>query len=273
MSTHPYRGPVRAVIFDWAGTAVDFGSRAPAIAFQQVFAAEGVPITLDEARVPMGMGKRDHIRAVSRLASVAERWRRARGAPCEELDVDRMYASFVPIQIACLAAHADLVPGTLETVAALRARGIRIGSTTGYSREMMDVLVPEALRRGFAPDAVACASDVVEARPSPLMCYRAALDLGVWPLAACIKVDDTLPGIDEGLNAGMWTVGVTLSGNELGLDADEVSRLPASELDVWRKRAERRMLDAGAHFVIDGVGDLVRCVDDVARRLAAGERP
>lgn len=273
MSTRDYRGPVRAVIFDWAGTVVDFGSRAPAIAFQQVFAAEGVPISLEEARVPMGMGKRDHIRAVSQLAAVAERWRGVHGRTCDEVEVDRMYASFVPIQIACLADHAEVIPGTLATVAALRERDIRIGSTTGYSREMMDVLVPEAARRGFAPDAMACASDVSVARPSPLMCYRVALDLGVWPLAACVKVDDTIPGIEEGLNAGMWTVGVTLTGNELGLGPEEVARLPASELDVWRHRAERRMLDAGAHFVIDGVADLPRCVDEVAQRLAAGERP
>ncbi len=273
MKSFVYRGPVRAVIFDWAGTVVDFGSRAPAIAFQQVFAGEGVPITLDEARVPMGMGKRDHIRAVSQLPAVAERWRARHGRDCDEPDVDRMYADFVPIQIGCLAAHADLIPGTRGTVAALRARGVRIGSTTGYSREMMEALVPEATRRGFTPDAWWCASDVREARPSPLMCYRNALDLGVWPLEACVKVDDTTPGIDEGRNAGMWTVAVTVTGNEFGLSREELAALPADEVRERRARAERRMSEAGAHFAIDGVADLLSVIDEIERRIARGERP
>lgn len=273
MTSPLFRGPVRAVIFDWAGTVVDFGSRAPASAFQQVFEGEGVPITLDEARGPMGMGKREHIRAVSQMPAVATRWREARGQDCDERDVDRMYAAFVPIQIACIKLHADLIPGTLDTVAALDARGIKVGSTTGYAREMMEVLVPEAAERGFAPEAVVCASDVSEARPSPLMCYRNALDLGVWPLEACIKVDDTIPGIHEGRNAGMWTVGVTLTGNELGLSPAELAALPADERARRNGIANQRLRAAGAHFVIDGVGELMAVVDEIERRLALGERP
>ncbi len=273
MTSFLYRGPVRAVIFDWAGTVVDFGSRAPASAFQQVFESEGVPITVDEARGPMGMGKREHIQAVCRMPAVAERWREKHGRDCDERDVDRMYAAFVPIQIACIKLHADLVPGTLDTLAALDERGIKIGSTTGYAREMMDVLVPEAAERGFAPDAMVCASDVLEARPSPLMCYRNALALGVWPLEACIKVDDTVPGIEEGRNAGMWTVGVTLTGNELGLSPAELAALPAEERAHRNGVAAARLGTAGAHFVIDGVGDLMAVVDEVERRLARGERP
>src|SRR3990172_776450 len=192
-----YLGKLKAVIFDWAGTTVDFGSMAPTAVFIEVFRQQGVPITIEEARGPMGTYKRTHIQMISRMDSVAQRWQKIHGRPCSDEDIETMFASFVPLQLASIADHADLIPGTLETVAALRARGLKIGSTTGYTREMIDVLGREAARRGYQPDCTVCATDVPEGRPSPAMCLLNAVQLRVWPMEACVKVDDTLPGIEE----------------------------------------------------------------------------
>jgi phosphonoacetaldehyde hydrolase len=69
-------GPrIRLVVFDWAGTTVDHGSRAPVAAFVRAFAGHGVEVTPDEARGPMGLHKRDHIRAMLQMPAVARRWR------------------------------------------------------------------------------------------------------------------------------------------------------------------------------------------------------
>jgi phosphonoacetaldehyde hydrolase len=269
----PYTGPARAVVLDWAGTAVDYGCRGPVRVFVDVFAAEGVAVTEAEARQFMGLAKKDHIRAMGGLETVANRWREVRGATPDESDVDRMYQATEPMMVAAAARHADPIPGLLETVTALRDRDIRIGTSTGYTAPMMAALVPEAEKQGYRPDAVFCASDVPAGRPFPWMCYRNAMALGVYPMAAMIKVGDTISDIQEGRNAGMWTVGVTRSGNEMGLAEAEIDALDPTERDRRLSEIDERFRAAGAHFVIEGVWDLMPVVDAVEKRLARGETP
>lgn len=268
-----YCGTIKAIIVDWAGTVVDYGSRAPAGVFVEVFRRQGVAITIEEARVPMGMEKRDHIQALLAMPAVAERWVRAHDAESTAADIDRMYDEFLPLQLECLPQYADLIPGTLGIVAACRGRGMKIGSSTGYSRTLMDVLVPEARRRGFEPEAVVCADDVPAGRPAPWMCLANLQRLGVWPVEAAIVVDDTAPGIEAGLNAGMWTVGVAESGNEMGLSREEVAALSPAEHHLRVRRAYERLYRAGAHYVINSIADLLPVIESIERRLEAGEKP
>ncbi len=259
----PHAGPVRAVVFDWAGTTVDFGSLAPVRSVTAVFAALGVTVTAAEARGPMGLPKRDHLRAMLAMPALAERWRAARGNDPDEAAVDALYARFEPLQVAVVAGSAAPIPGTLETVAALRARSIAIGSTTGYSRAVMEALAPAAARLGYAPDSIVCPDDVPAGRPAPFMAWRSLMDLGAWPAAACIKVDDTAPGIAEGRNAGMWTVGVRRTGNLFGLDEAAVAALPPDELAARDAAADRALRDAGAHFTIPGIADLMPVIAEI----------
>lgn len=268
-----YRGAVQALIVDWAGTVVDYGSRAPAGVFVEVYRRHGVRISDEQARGPMGMEKRAHISAIAALPEVNAAWVAANGAAINEADIDEMYHEFLPLQLECLPRYADLIPGTRELVAACRARSIKIGSSTGYSRALMEVLMPEARRRGFEPDAMVCADDVPQGRPAPWMCFENAKRLGVWPMAAIIKVDDTIPGIEAGLNAGMWTVAVTKSGNELGLSEAEVAELTAEELRHRLAAASERLARVGTHYVIESVAELLPVVDEIEARLARGERP
>ena len=272
-ANRPYRGPVKAVIFDWAGTIVDFGSRAPVQVFVDAFADFGVAVTVDEARGPMGLPKWDHIAAMGHVAHIADAWLRRYGHAFGREDIDEVYRRFLPMQVETVARFADPIPGAVETIAALRGRGIAIGSTTGYSREVMEALLPAAEGHGLTTDCVVCAGDLAEGRPSPLMCLQAMIDLKAWPAEACVKVDDTTPGIDEGLNAGMWTVGVVESGNAFGLSQAELATLPAAERQDRRSGAEARFRADGAHYVIDSVADLAPVIDDIEARLAAGIRP
>jgi phosphonoacetaldehyde hydrolase len=184
-----------------------------------------------------------------------------------------MFADFVPLQLACLAEHAEPIAGCLETIEALRSRGMKIGSTTGFTHEMMDVLLPEAKRRGYAPDVTIAANDVPQGRPYPYMCLRNVIDLGVSSVEACVKVDDTVAGIEEGRNAGMWTVGVVMTGNEIGLPAHELARLSQAEREDLRARGAAHLLAAGAHHVIDGIADLPALMSVIEARLGAGAHP
>jgi phosphonoacetaldehyde hydrolase len=252
---------------------MDYGCYAPAVVFVDVYRRRSVEITMDEAREPMGAHKKVHIRKISQIPAVAKRWESVHGRPCGDEDVAAMFEEFVPLQLECLANYADLVPGTLETVAVLRARGLRIGSTTGYTGPMMDLLLAEAKRRGYEPDSTVCATDVPAGRPEPWMCLANAQKLGIYPMESIVKIGDTLPDIAEGLNAGMWSIGLAKTGNEMGLNEKEIAMLPIDDYNRRMTRAYERMHQAGAHYVVDSIADVLPCLDDIDRRLARGEKP
>jgi phosphonoacetaldehyde hydrolase len=263
----------KAVVFDWAGTMIDHGSLAPMGVFVKAFAQFGVAISVDEARGPMGMAKRDHIKTLLAEPRIAAAWEAARGAAPTEADIDAVYDVFVPMNVAVVTDFADLVEGAADTAARIRARGLKIGSTTGYTRDIMERLLPVATDQGYAPDNLVCAGDLAEGRPTPLMMYRTFLDLGVWPAHTVVKVDDTEVGIAEGLNAGCWTVGVALTGNVFGLNPAETEALEVSEYHRLRDLAYARLTRAGAHYVTDSVADLDAVLDEIEGALARGERP
>ncbi|MFO0820660.1 MAG: phosphonoacetaldehyde hydrolase [Pirellulales bacterium] len=254
---------VRAVILDWAGTTIDFGSRAPAAVFVEVFRRRGVEIRIAEARGPMGLAKRDHIAAITALPRVNECWRALHGQSPDDAAIEAMYRDFLPLQKATLANHVDVIPGAIDALDECRRQGIAIGSTTGYTRELMEVVMPLAERNGYRPDATVCSDDVRAGRPAPWMNFRAAELLAVYPMNSVIVVDDTLVGIDAGLHAGCWTVAVVESGNAFGLSPEQLASLSPSERSERWETAESEFRARGAHFVIPSVAAL----PDVVRQI------
>ena len=268
-----YRGDIEAVLLDWAGTTMDYGCMAPAVVFVEVFKRKDVPIAMEEARLPMGAHKRTHIQRITEIDSVRERWLDTYGRAPSDADVDEMFEEFVPLQLACLSDYSGLIPGTLDAVQAMRDRGMKIGSTTGYTTEMMDINLTDARRQGYEPDSTVCASDVPAGRPYPYMCLQNAINLQVTTVEACVKIDDTVPGIEEGLSAGMWTIGLAVSGNEIGLPLAEVEAMDPTLRENKRRLAYRHMYTAGAHHVVDSIADVMPCLDDIRLRIGRGEKP
>jgi len=268
-----YRGPLKALILDWAGTTIDYGSRAPAAVFVEVFGARGVEISTEEARGPMGRAKRDHIRAITEMPRVASTWRSVHGRPCTDEDIDELYANFVPRQLRCIEQYSDVIPGVSQTIEECRRRGLKIGSSTGYTTEIMEVVMARAQQQGFSADAMLCASDIAEGRPAPWLIFENARRLGVYPMAAIAKVDDTVAGIEAGLNAGAWTIGVAKTGNEVGLSEAELNDRSAAERTKLIEKARGRLRQARSHYVVDGVSEILPVLDQINQRLAAGHSP
>jgi phosphonoacetaldehyde hydrolase len=266
---------LEAVIFDWAGTIVDFGSFAPTQIFVDAFAAAfDFELTLEEARGPMGLGKWQHIEALGNDPEIGARWQAQFGKPMGNEDIDHIYRTFLPLQVERVGAHSDLIPGAEAAVADLRAQGLKIGSTTGYPRQVMKRLMVEAAAKGYHPDCTVCADDLpAGARPGPWMALQCVLELKIGDVAHCVKVDDTLPGISEGVHAGMWTVGLALSGSPAGLTLAQYTAASAGELADIRRKVTPPFEVAGAHYVIDSVADLAPVLKDIERRLTASERP
>jgi len=268
-----YRGPIKMVVLDWAGTTMDFGCMAPAVVFCKVFEEEGVPISMEEARIPMGAHKKVHIGLITEIPGVRARWTEVKGSEPTEDDVSRMFDRFVPLQEACLSEYSELIPGTLDVINACRERGYKIGSTSGYLPGMLAINLADAQKQGYDPDATFGAGDVPRGRPFGHMVLRNILELDISCVQSVVKIDDTLTGIEEGLNAGGWAIGLAISGNEVGVQHDEWMSFSEEVKQKHRDRIYPTMYQRGAHYVIDSIADLMPCLDDIEARLRRGEKP
>jgi phosphonoacetaldehyde hydrolase len=268
-----YTGEVKAVIFDWAGTTVDYGCFAPAVVFVEVFKIRNIEITIEQARIPMGIAKRDHIKEILNMSDVAEKWQSVYGRSWNENDLDELYADFIPRQIGILSEYSELIPGVKETVDELRKAGIKIGSTTGYNTDMTAVVIAESKKQGFLPDSIVCANEVPAGRPAPWMALQNTANLGVYPLESIVKIGDTIPDIEEGLNASMWSIGVVTSSNEMGMTIEEVNAADPISLEKKKEKIRNKFLNSGAHYVIDSITELPVIIEDINYRLRNGEKP
>jgi phosphonoacetaldehyde hydrolase len=264
---------VQAVIFDLSGTTIDYGSRGPVVALVELFSRHGVKVTNEEARGPMGMHKKDHIWTMLTDPAIGQRWEAANGAAPSRRVLEELYQDFAPLQTEVLKHHCDVIPGVPEVVRALRERGIKIASTTGFDSAMLGDLIQQVRAGGYAPDLFVCPDQVGKGRPAPWMAFHAARQLDVYPMKTFVKVGDTTKDIDEAHAAGMWAVSVVCTGNEVGLSQEALERLSAVERDAVIFAARARLAASGPHYLIDSAADLIPIVDEITARLARGDRP
>ncbi|MDN3016233.1 phosphonoacetaldehyde hydrolase [Paenibacillus sp. BSR1-1] len=265
---------IEGVIFDWAGTTVDFGCFAPIHVFVDIFKDAGIYVTMEEARAPMGMLKIDHIRAMLSMSRISKLWEAKYGRPFNEQDVENLYQKFEPALLASLADYTDPIPEIIETVQELRNQGLKIGSTTGYTDKMMDIVVPNAKKKGYSPDFY-LTPDATNSvgRPYPYMIYRNMEQLKLSASWKVIKVGDTISDIQEGNHAGVWSVGVIIGSSEMGLRLDEFNALSLSDKEKAISKTEQSFMKNGADFTIRSMSELPSLINEINERIAEGERP
>lgn len=249
---------MECVIFDWAGTTVDYGCFAPVQAFVEIFRHFGIEPTMEEVREPMGMLKQDHIKTMLGMKRIHDLWVEKYGKEPTEADVDAMHDLFQEKLMGILDQFADPKPHVVETVAKLREMGIRIGSTTGYTDAMMEIVVPKAKEQGYEPDAWFSPNAVNNmGRPYPYMIFENMKALQISSVEKVIKVGDTLSDIREGKNAGVYTIGVVEGSSELGMTKAEYEALGEQEREDAVQKVTERFLAAGADKVILHMGQLL----------------
>ncbi|KKB57864.1 phosphonoacetaldehyde hydrolase [Parabacteroides gordonii] len=257
---------ISCVIMDWAGTAVDFGCFAPLNAFLKVFSEEkGIDITYRQAREPMGLLKIDHIKAILNMPEVNEKFRARYGRDWNMEDVNEMYVSFEKHLFASLSNFTTPIPGVLDTIKELRESGIKIGSTTGYTQAMMDVVRPGAAAKGYVVDNLVTPDNLPAGRPAPYMIYKNMIDLAIPSVDNVVKVGDTIADIKEGVNAKVWSIGIITGSNEMGITEEEYNRRTPDELAALKQEVRERMMVAGAHFVLDNITELPACIEKINR--------
>lgn len=264
---------VECVIFDWAGTTVDYGCFAPVAAFVKAFEELAITISVKEARSFMGMTKVDHIRELFKLEGVSAQFSLLHKRTWEESDVVAMNQRFENHLFASLQSYTTPIGGVTATVKELRAQGIKIGSTTGYTNAMMEVVAPAAAQKGYVPDCYVTSNGLPAGRPAPFMIYQNMIHLAITSPLSVIKIGDTLSDICEGVNAGVWTVGVVLGSSEMGLTEQETTALPCEELYNRMKTVRQNMLAAGAHYVIDSINELTNLISIINQKLNERMQP
>ena len=270
-----YQGRVKGLVLDWSGTTADEYVIAPAVVFVDVFKKFNVEISMTEAREPMGLRKDLHILELTKLPKIRERWNNAHGRYPFQGDVDRMFADFVPMQLDCLRKYTTLLPHVADVTQKFQKEGIKIGSSTGFVRSMVDILEEDAKKQGYTPDASVAGDEVVNgARPKPFMVYRNLDLMNVHPIQSVVKVDDTVSGVGEALEAGCWGVGIARYSNYMDMDTlEEAQSLSKDEIQRRLVKTRDILQKSGAHYVINTFDELPGVVEEINLRLSKGERP
>tara|TARA_B000000437_G_scaffold200563_1_gene163815 strand:+ start:1003 stop:1911 length:909 start_codon:yes stop_codon:yes gene_type:complete len=263
---------IKSVILDFSGTTVDPYVIAPAITFVEVFKKHGISINMEQARAPMGLRKDIHIEKILKNPEVSNKWSEVYNRPFDKNDITNIYKDFIPLQLDCLAKYSNLIPGTENSLNKLKKdHDLSIGVTTGFNQEMCDIIVENTKKQGFIPDAYVGGDSVDNSmgfRPSPFMIYENMKLLGAWPPKSVIKVDDTVSGIEEGINAGCWTVGVYKYGNYVNLSSvEEANNINKTILKHKEEASKNKLLESGADFVIPDISYLDEVVKIVNSRL------
>lgn len=257
---------IEAIIFDWAGTTVDFGSFAPVQAFIDGFKKFGITPTLEEVRKPMGILKWNHIEAMMNMPRIAAEWERINGRISDKKDVDAVYEESEKALLSLLHNFTEPKPFVLDTIEELRSMNIKIGSTTGYTDEMMEIVVPRAKDNGYAPDFYCTPNSVNNmGRPYPYMIFKNMEALKLSDVRSVMKVGDTVADIKEGKNAGIISVGVIEGSSIMGLSKAEFDALSEEEKKLESQRVRRVYNEAGADFVIDNLSKLVSLVKSMEK--------
>ncbi|MCL2199055.1 MAG: phosphonoacetaldehyde hydrolase [Defluviitaleaceae bacterium] len=255
---------IKTIILDWAGTTVDFGSFAPVESFMTAFAAYGINPTAEETRAPMGLAKRVHVATMLAGERLAAEWVKQHGKPHTEADIDAIYKKFEPALFSVLKNYADPLPGVLDTVNKIRRKGIKIGSTTGYTREMMNIVAPLAKQNGYAPDFLVCPEEVNgKGRPYPYMLWRNLEALNCENINEVLKIGDTEADMQEGKNAGCLCVGVIAGSSMLGLSENELADLEPQQKSEAFAKTRAAYLTSGADFVINSIIELPKLITTI----------
>jgi len=274
-----FRGPLKCAVLDWSGTTADAHVIAPAVAFVEVFKKHGVPISMKEARMPMGLRKDLHIGKILEIPEVKKRWTEAKKSPPTEQTVQELFKDFVPMQERVLVKHSPLLPGVAKIVERMKSHyNMKLGVTTGFTKSMVDILLREAKKQGFTPDSSVAGDQVINNlgfRPAPFMVYQNLLNLGIHPIESVVKVDDTVSGVGEGLNAGCWSVGMYGWSNYTDVDTmEQWEGMSAEEQKERRLKSKEKLItESRAHYIIEELSDLDVVIPDINERLKRGEAP
>lgn len=269
---------ITTAILDFSGTTLDSMVLAPAVVFMDVFKNHGVEITMAEARKPMGLRKDLHIEEILKDKNVNQRWYEIKGTKPNKSDAEKLFSDFVPMQLSVLKKYSTLLPNTKNVFDILKYdMDMKIGLTTGFTRKMVDVLQKEALAQGISFDSCVAGDDIQDGcgvRPKPFMLYQNLMNLDAYPIENVVKVDDTISGVGEGINAGCWTVGLYSHSNYMNIDSlEHLETISKTELAMKKLYSMNKLVESGAHYLAPDISYLPKICESINYKMSIGETP
>ena len=266
---------LKAVILDLSGTIVDIHVLSPAIGFVKVFEKYGINVTMEEAREPMGLKKEIHLKQMLEMPRILDQWMTNKKYTPDHKDIDLLYKDLEDIQKKLLPKYCTLTPGTANSLGILRHNhDMKFGVTSGFNRELVDIILYEAAKQGVKIHSSVASDEVEHSRPFADMTAKNQQLLGIDHPGHLVKVDDTIPGIQEGLNNESWTVGVFAYSNSTGIDSLEQWAMMYDDEKRSRLMNARDMLEqANPHFIVPDITYLPWVVGQINGRLKHGLLP
>ncbi|WP_165773448.1 HAD-IA family hydrolase [Zooshikella ganghwensis] len=268
-----YCGKIQAVIFDMTGTLVDFGAKANGQALQQLFNQYQIQLPPDTLLAVADLPDLAQLKYLFAIESIKDQWQQHQGSLPDEKQLEQLNIQLRTQQIVCASQQLSLPVDSKTVFQFIRKQGYKVGVCTHYCRDIASDLIPQLAEEGIKIDHWVSAADVSQPRPAPHLALTCAVALDILSVSACVKVDDSLKGIEEGLNAGMWTIGTAISGEYNNRSINEWNQLSNTERDKIRSEATLSLYRAGAHYVVDTISDIQSCLEDIEARLKRGERP
>lgn len=265
---------IKAVVFDWAGTTIDYGSRAPIIGFQAAFERFGVHLDEATIRQDVGLDKKAHVKKMLQDPDVWAKYVKQAPASTLEQAVASVYAAFQETIQAALTQTADLKPGVAAFLNYLDEKRILVATTSGYNQAMIQTLLPLVKKQGFQP-TVNVTSELTSGvgRPAGDMLSYALKQLGVDDPASVMKIGDTVNDIKEANNAGAIAVGVVVGSNLIGMSETEFVCLDKLEQARLIADASGKFYEAGADHVVASMADVMPLIEHLNQEAARKQAP
>lgn len=255
---------IEAIVLDWAGTTVDYGSRAPIIAFKNAFAHFGIDLSEETIRQDVGLDKLTHVRQILQIPEIANSWEtRQPTIPLTKATAE-IYAQFQIEINKVLVETAQLKPGMTDLIKFANTHHIRLATTTGYTQVMLNQILPLAAQQGYTPTYNITSEQTNHVgRPKPDMVALAMQKMHISDPSHVIKVGDTVNDILEGKNAGTISIGVVDGGNLIGLPKQAFDQLNIEQRDHYRAKAAAILKEAGADEIINNIADLIPLIESI----------
>ena len=274
--TRNYYGKLRGCIFDWSGTLIDKYSIAPVRSLIDTFRDFKIDVTGDDVRSAMGIRKDEHIKDILNKEHVKSQWMKLYKVPPTNTNFEELNLHYQMKQLDTISEYTEIIPGVRSQLLYFKNnRRLLFGGTTGFYNNITEKIKEDIRKQGLILDAFVSGDDVKNgSRPNPFMLFRCMELLGISNVRSVLKVDDTIAGVQEGLNAGVWTVGVARYSNYMNIHSlDDLEKIDINDYNERVRYSYQKLLHSGAHYVINDLSELDNVIRDINSRLKRGESP
>ena len=261
---------IRACVFDLGGTIVDRYCATPLFSIKRAFLRNRINIPERVILKDMGMSKNKHIGKILFDNYVQKKWFNEYGKFPDSLDCDIIYEDFKTLQNVN-SKEITILPETAHAFEYLKKMDVKIGVTTGFDKENMDIILSMMEDEGLYVDGAVSSTCLSRSRPYPDMINKLKKDFEIENDYQLIKFDDTPVGIKEANNGGFWSVGVTKWSSLMEIvEPEDIMGNGLMSSDEYRCKLDKTresLIKSGADLVIHDLNEINMVLREIHRSI------